>query len=295
MRIVVALGGNALLRRGRAGATPRPAPQRRDRRRRDRRRSPREHEVVVTHGNGPQVGLLALQSEAYRAVDALPARRARRRERGHDRLPARPGARATRSPAAPVATLLTQVIVDARRSRVRAPDEARSGPSTTARPRERLAAERGWTIAPRRPRMPPRRRLARAARRSSSSQTIRLLVDGRRARRLRRRRRHPCRRRPRRAAARRRGRRRQGPRRGAARRRRRRRRAAAAHRRRRRRARLRHAARGADRRGHAEELLALGLPAGSMGPKVEAAAWFAEETGGLAAIGAWRTLRRPCR
>jgi carbamate kinase len=34
-----------------------------------------------------------------------------------------------------------------------------------------------------------------------------------------------------------------------------------------------------------DELLALGLPAGSMGPKVEAAAWFAQETGGRAAIG----------
>jgi carbamate kinase len=34
-----------------------------------------------------------------------------------------------------------------------------------------------------------------------------------------------------------------------------------------------------------DELMALGLPAGSMGPKVEAAAWFAQETGGRAAIG----------
>jgi carbamate kinase len=34
-----------------------------------------------------------------------------------------------------------------------------------------------------------------------------------------------------------------------------------------------------------EELLALGLPAGSMGPKAEAAAWFAQKTGGRAAIG----------
>jgi carbamate kinase len=28
----------------------------------------RDHEVVVTHGNGPQVGLLALASEAYYEV-----------------------------------------------------------------------------------------------------------------------------------------------------------------------------------------------------------------------------------
>ena len=38
-------------------------------------------------------------------------------------------------------------------------------------------------------------------------------------------------------------------------------------------------------RASAAQLLALGLPAGSMGPKVEAAAWFATSTGGRAAIG----------
>jgi carbamate kinase len=36
------------------------------------------------------------------------------------------------------------------------------------------------------------------------------------------------------------------------------------------------------------ELRALDLPAGSMGPKAEAASWFAETTGGRAAIGALR-------
>jgi carbamate kinase len=34
-----------------------------------------------------------------------------------------------------------------------------------------------------------------------------------------------------------------------------------------------------------DELLALDLPAGSMGPKAEAAAWFVKLTGGRAAIG----------
>ena len=64
MRIVVALGGNALLRRGQAltaenqrenirGAAATLAPL------------AREHQLVITHGNGPQVGLLALQSAAY--------------------------------------------------------------------------------------------------------------------------------------------------------------------------------------------------------------------------------------
>ena len=34
--------------------------------------SPREHELVISHGNGPQVGLLALQGAAYKDVDAYP-------------------------------------------------------------------------------------------------------------------------------------------------------------------------------------------------------------------------------
>jgi carbamate kinase len=71
MRVVVALGGNALLRRGEpmtaanqrtnvslacAGLAPIAA----------------EHEVVIAHGNGPQVGLLALQGAAYGKVDTYP-------------------------------------------------------------------------------------------------------------------------------------------------------------------------------------------------------------------------------
>ena len=61
MRIVVALGGNALLRRGQrpdadvqeanvVAAVAALAPLAED------------HELVITHGNGPQVGVLALQS-----------------------------------------------------------------------------------------------------------------------------------------------------------------------------------------------------------------------------------------
>jgi carbamate kinase len=65
MLVVLALGGNALLRRGEAldadvqrrnllGAVASAV-------------APivREHQVVITHGNGPQIGLLALQAAAY--------------------------------------------------------------------------------------------------------------------------------------------------------------------------------------------------------------------------------------
>ena len=61
MRIVVALGGTALLQRGqRPDAEVQPANAKRD----IDALAPlsRDHELVITHGNGPQVGVLALQS-----------------------------------------------------------------------------------------------------------------------------------------------------------------------------------------------------------------------------------------
>jgi carbamate kinase len=63
MRIVVALGGNALLARG---EKPDAATQRANAVRAVNALAPiaEEHELVVTHGNGPQVGLLALESAA---------------------------------------------------------------------------------------------------------------------------------------------------------------------------------------------------------------------------------------
>ena len=71
MRVVVALGGNALLRRGQE-LSRRPTSARTPARRAARWRRSRRHELVLAHGNGPQVGLLALQGSAYTAVDTYP-------------------------------------------------------------------------------------------------------------------------------------------------------------------------------------------------------------------------------
>ena len=71
MRIVIALGGNALLRRGQAMTAE-------NQRANIRTACERiatitdENEVVIAHGNGPQVGLLALQAAAYVDVPAYP-------------------------------------------------------------------------------------------------------------------------------------------------------------------------------------------------------------------------------
>src|SRR4249920_1797053 len=71
MRIVVALGGNALLKRG----EPMTAEvQRANVRIAAQALAPlaSTHQLVISHGNGPQVGLLALQGAAYKADEAYP-------------------------------------------------------------------------------------------------------------------------------------------------------------------------------------------------------------------------------
>jgi carbamate kinase len=71
MRVVVALGGNALLQRGEPLTAEN---QRANARAACKALAPvaLDHELVISHGNGPQVGLLALQGSAYPAVDAYP-------------------------------------------------------------------------------------------------------------------------------------------------------------------------------------------------------------------------------
>src|SRR4051812_33282711 len=71
MRIVVALGGNALLRRGEPMTAE---AQRANVKIATQALAPiaLKHELVVSHGNGPQVGLLALQGAAYHDVEAYP-------------------------------------------------------------------------------------------------------------------------------------------------------------------------------------------------------------------------------
>ena len=71
MRVVVALGGNALLKRGEPQTSE---VQRANVRVAAHALAPiaKEHQLVITHGNGPQVGLLALQGAAYKPDEASP-------------------------------------------------------------------------------------------------------------------------------------------------------------------------------------------------------------------------------
>ena len=148
MRVVVALGGNALLRRGEPMTVEN---QRANVRVACEQLAPvaAAHELVISHGNGPQIGLLALQGAAYERGARLPARRARRRDPGDDRLPARAGARqpAARS-SEPLATLLTMIEVDPADPAFDDPTKP-IGPIYTAdggrRARRRA---QGWTFRP---------------------------------------------------------------------------------------------------------------------------------------------------
>src|SRR5215212_272642 len=144
-RVVVALGGNALIRRGeRADA----ATQRANviRAVRSVAALAQRHEVVVTHGNGPQVGLLALQAEAYRDVAPYPLDVLGAESEGmigylleQELMNALPGR--------PVATVLTQVSVDAADPAFVDPSKP-IGPVYDEPAGKLLAAERGWALAP---------------------------------------------------------------------------------------------------------------------------------------------------
>ena len=71
MKLVIALGGNALLRRGQALSAENQLENIR-RAAVQLARIASKHELLITHGNGPQVGLLALQSAAYSEVEPYP-------------------------------------------------------------------------------------------------------------------------------------------------------------------------------------------------------------------------------
>jgi carbamate kinase len=71
MRILIALGGNALLRRGEALTAKNQITNIKSAAAQIAEIA-QGNELIITHGNGPQVGLLALQNSAYEAVEPYP-------------------------------------------------------------------------------------------------------------------------------------------------------------------------------------------------------------------------------
>ena len=145
MRVVIALGGNALLRRG-----ERPSADVQQRNVEVAVTAvaevAREHDVVVTHGNGPQVGLLALQAAAYTEIPPYPLDVLGAESEGMIGYLLDQGL-TNRLPGRAVATLLTQVVVDESDPAFERPTKP-IGPVYSREEAERLAAERGFAIAP---------------------------------------------------------------------------------------------------------------------------------------------------
>lgn len=146
MRIVIALGGNALLRRGQ--------PMTAENQRANIRAAAESiaqvvpgNEIVIAHGNGPQVGLLALQAAAYHDVapyplDVLGAQTEAmigyviEQELGN-LLPSDQS----------LATILTMIEVDRNDPAFANPTKP-IGPVYDRETAERLKAVSGWAIAP---------------------------------------------------------------------------------------------------------------------------------------------------
>jgi len=146
MRILVALGGNALLRRG--------EPMTADNQRKNVRTAAealaplcREHELVISHGNGPQVGLLALQGAAYSAVSPYPLDVLGAQTEGMIGYMIEQELGNILPFEQPLATILSMVEVDPNDPAFDHPTKP-IGPVYTREEAERLAAEEGWTMAP---------------------------------------------------------------------------------------------------------------------------------------------------
>lgn len=145
MRIVAALGGNALLERG---ERPDAAVQRRHITAAARALAPltAEHQLVICHGNGPQVGLLAMESETDPALsepyplDALGAQTQGMIGYWLTQELRNAGV------AWPVAAIVTQTVVDDADPGFLHPTKF-IGPVYSAHDAQRLADEHGWTIA----------------------------------------------------------------------------------------------------------------------------------------------------
>lgn len=146
MRIVVALGGNALLRRG---DRPDAAIQEANVGRAVAALAPlaSEHELVVTHGNGPQVGVLAMQSASDPHLttpypfDVLGAQT--QGMIGYWLLQAMQN----RLPGRQVAAIINQTLVLAADPAFDDPTKF-VGEVYERAEAERLAAERGWSVRP---------------------------------------------------------------------------------------------------------------------------------------------------
>lgn len=144
MRVVIALGGNALLRRGEALTAEN---QRDNIRIAAEAMAPiaSEHELVISHGNGPQVGLLALQGAAYKADEAYPLDVLGAQTEGMIGYMIEQEMGNLLPVEVPFATILTMIEVDPSDPAFKDPTKF-IGPVYEEADARRFAAEKGWAI-----------------------------------------------------------------------------------------------------------------------------------------------------
>lgn len=145
MRIVVALGGNALSRRGEAISVPN---QRVNAAVAAAALAPLivQHQVIVTHGNGPQVGLLLNETEADESIPPYPLDVVGAESDGMVGYLVEQ-ALTRELPDTHFATVLTQTVVAADDPALAAPTKP-IGPLLDEATARRLATERGLAVAP---------------------------------------------------------------------------------------------------------------------------------------------------
>jgi carbamate kinase len=147
VRIVVAVGGNALIKAGQVGTWPEQLANVREIAEAVLALRAQGHEVVLTHGNGPHVGALLLQNAlgeqeaAPLPLDALIAMT--QGQIGY----LLESAFAAVNPSVPIAVLLTRVLVDPQDEAFRNPTKP-VGPFYDEDEAHRRAAELGWDVAP---------------------------------------------------------------------------------------------------------------------------------------------------
>lgn len=145
MRIVVALGGNALLRRGEPLTATN---QRNNIRVAAEALAPlaREHDLVISHGNGPQVGLLALQGIAYQPDELYPLDILDAETEGMIGYLIEQELTNLLPTEYRCATILTQIEVDPNDSAFKHPTKP-IGPIYEEAQARKLAQSRGWSVA----------------------------------------------------------------------------------------------------------------------------------------------------
>ena len=146
MKIVIALGGNALLKRG----EPMTAENQRENVKTACAQIARVYDgnqLIITHGNGPQVGLLALQNNAYKEVPMYPLDVLGAETAGMIGYMIQQELSNTVPGSASIVTVLTQIQVDPKDPAFQKPSKP-VGPVYSKEEADKIAAEKGWTMAP---------------------------------------------------------------------------------------------------------------------------------------------------